>query len=454
MKRLLMVAYHFPPDEGVGRMRTLKFCKYLRQFGWQPVVLTHEPKLHMGPDPHGEIPPETEVHRIGLDRFHPWLVKTAAELRSAASRTKHLLKKGSAQEKHPESRGTSGLDILARGSTLSLLLRTLTYWPDRQSTWIPPAIRKALALARSCDALYSTGNPWSDHVVAAYVKKFTRLPWIMDFRDPWMQGGVQEYPFVLQRWLFTRWERKWVTMAERVLQVTDPLTEVYRAAYPDQPQGKFLTLANGFDEDDFTNLPSPQPQYPMTMTYLGSLTSDRKPTAIIEGIRILKQRGLIGKGEIRVRFIGSGADAFAREIDKAGVTEFFDLKSRLDYAAALKELGRSHIALLIGGPKFENVAIPTKFYEYLAARRYILAVVPNGHMADKLISVGVPCADCNDAEGAARIVLDALIVFRKQQHLDPPAPLPEMAQYTRRYLTERLAEMLDKIHAERFHHAG
>src|SRR4051812_3012819 len=40
MKKVLIVAYYFPPSGGPGVQRVLKYVQYLREFGWEPVVLT------------------------------------------------------------------------------------------------------------------------------------------------------------------------------------------------------------------------------------------------------------------------------------------------------------------------------------------------------------------------------------------------------------------------------
>ena len=47
MKKVLMISYYWPPSGGPGVQRILKFCKYLPDFGWEPIVLTVK---------HGEFP--------------------------------------------------------------------------------------------------------------------------------------------------------------------------------------------------------------------------------------------------------------------------------------------------------------------------------------------------------------------------------------------------------------
>ena len=437
-----MIAYHFPPAVNVGRLRTIKFCKYLPQFGWTPVVLAPEVEPHLDPDPYGEISAGTEVHRFGRDDFHPRLLTSAQRIRETAAKVARALGHGGEGESTAEERPVSPL---GKGSSLSVLLHTLTYWPDDRCTWILPAVRKGLALGRSCDAIYSTGNPWSDHAVASRVKRFTGLPWVMDFRDPWMLGGVLEYTSSLQRRILRGVERRWVGRCDRMIQVTEPLTERYRAAYSDQPPDKFLTLPNGFDPGDFEDLPAPPSDLPVTMTYIGSLSADRSPTALIRGVALLLERNLVGPGILRIRLIGPRMEAYAGIIERSGVSALFDLLPPLPYRSALEELARSHVALLIGGREFGKTALPTKLYEYFAARRHILALVPEGHMADKLTTAGAPCVDCRDSDGLAAAVLDIIETFRKHGRLPPPRELPDQEAYSRVTVARRLASMLDEL---------
>ena len=437
-----MIAYYFPPGLEVGRIRTVKHCKYLPRFGWKPVVLTCEPETGMDPDPHHEIPPEAEVHRVPRDKFHPWLLGVAQSGRALAGRLRRMLRSRQSEASNRQDTPRRGL---AKGSGLSALLRTVTYWPDHQSTWSLPAGRKALALARGCDALYSSGNPPSCHVVAMRVKKLTHLPWIMDFRDPWMISGGYGYPFVLQRKLFHRLEHRCISLADRVLQTTDPRTEMYREAYPDQPRDKFITMPNGYDPDDFEDLPTPEPRLPLTLTYLGSLTADRNATPLIQAIAKLKEQGQVDAKSLRVNLIGPGTLPYSDIVARRGVDDIIYLSRPIPYKDASQVLARSHIALLISGPKLEDIAIPTKFYEYFAMRKHILALVPEGHLAERLRSVGAACVGYQDSDRIARMILDILNVFREVKYLDPPDPLPEMNEYSREHLSGRLAGLLEDI---------
>ena len=71
-KRVLLIAYHYPPLRGSsGIQRALRFSQYLREFGWEPIVLTAHPRAYQdkSEDLLADVPPGVIVERaFALDR--------------------------------------------------------------------------------------------------------------------------------------------------------------------------------------------------------------------------------------------------------------------------------------------------------------------------------------------------------------------------------------------------
>lgn len=66
VKRVLMIAYHFPPMHGSsGMQRTLRFARYLPDHGWEPIVLAPSPRAYQQTDSGqlADIPQQVRVHR-------------------------------------------------------------------------------------------------------------------------------------------------------------------------------------------------------------------------------------------------------------------------------------------------------------------------------------------------------------------------------------------------------
>lgn len=439
MRRVLMIAYRFPPAQEVGRLRTVKFCKYLPQSNWQPVVLTGN--IPRGDDLSGlsEIPPELEVHRTGLPTFISNAFAGLRDLRSALASAVGACMPKSVDA---DTQRTAQAGALSPHSTMSRTFRNLFNWPDPVATWIPAATRKALALARSCDAIYSSGSPWSCQLVALRVRELTGLPWIMDFRDPWMQGGAAQYSLDFQRRLFEHIEARCVRNCDRLLNVTEPLTERYRAAYPDQPADKFITVANGFDSSDFEGLPAPIDKLPLTLTYAGVLASGRTAMPLIQAMSLL--RNSIAPGQIRIQIIGSEPGNEIAAVKAQGLGEAFLFRPCIPYPQAIDAMARSHVALLIGSPDFDTVSMPTKLYEYFAMNKPILAMLPQGPLMERLKAASVLCVPRDNPQMIAEALVRLLNEFKDRGRITP-SPMPDnVKQCTRQALAARLAAELDE----------
>jgi glycosyltransferase involved in cell wall biosynthesis len=435
MRRLLMISYFFPPTREVGRVRSVKFCKYLPQFGYQGVVLTSEIPAGADLTSLKEIPPQTEVHRIGL----PTLVTRAREvfraMRGVARRFKAGAAGSAAQAPVPVAQAP------AQGVNLSHGL----CWPDDAASWIPAATRKAMALARSCDAIFSTGNPWSDQLVALRVQQFTHLPWIMDFRDPWMQGGSIDYPFALQRRLFERLEARCVARCDRLVNVTPALTQRYRQAYPDQPPEKFLTIPNGYDADDFRDMPAPPQRLPLTMTYVGTLFCGRTAAPLAQAVTMLRDSGRLRDGQLRIQLIGDINPAEQQVVAQAGLSDVFAFQPHMPYAQVLLALARSHVALLIGGPQFDTVSLPTKLFDYFALGKPVLALLPEGPLKTMLAEAGTACVDRDNPARIADGIAAMLDQFLRCGGLVAPAAPDIIRSATRQATAGHLAGELDRL---------
>lgn len=429
-RRLLMIAHCFTPSLAVGRLRTLSFCKYLPRFGFQPVVLTRKLPRRFDPNLLKEIPSNTEVHRTGRGDL-------VANLVSIPGRLKRTLK----------NRNRSGVNRSVVASAPEAAhgavdWKKLFFWPDEKATWVLAAKRKAFELARNCQVLYSSGPPITCHLVALQVAKLTGLPWIMDYRDPWMVD--LSYPTRLQHQLFWRWERDCVRTCSRLINVNEPRTEAHREAFPNEAAEKLMTLPNGFDPEDFTDLPEPDSTGPMTISYLGSLYGGRSPAPVMRAIAQLWRSGQVKAEELRLQLIGDGSKRFVSLAEQLGIAEMIHVSRRLSYREGLAVLARSHVALFLGG-SVDTRSTPTKIYEYFYLKKPTLAVLERGALWEVLTSAGVPCLTSEEEERIGLVLLSLLNDFRARRPLPQPAGLPDLNDHSRHVTARRLSETLDRL---------
>ena len=146
IRRVLFVAYAFPPVGGVSVQRVSKFVKYLPEYGWTSSVLTvANPSVPLFDETLvGEIPPNTLVRRART--LEPGYGLKSAVSNSDASR--------------PKSPGQRLIGITRETARKAFNLLTQ---PDPQILWRPFALREGMKLLREVphDAIVATGPPFS-----------------------------------------------------------------------------------------------------------------------------------------------------------------------------------------------------------------------------------------------------------------------------------------------------
>jgi glycosyltransferase involved in cell wall biosynthesis len=356
VKRVLMVAYHFPPLAGSsGIQRTLRFVQHLPALGWQPLVLGASPRAfeRSSDDLLADIPVGTVVRRA-------FALDTARHLQIG-------------------------------GRYLASMAR-----PDRWISWKFAAVRAGLQMVREFrpDAIWSTYPIATAHVIAAALHRKTGIPWIADFRDPMAQDGYPADPKTRQN--FLEIESEAAARARYCVFTTPGAARDYQHRYPAAAR-RMVVIENGYDEESFASIPTASAVHPQAsgrqvlLLHSGIVyPSDRDPTHLFEALGKLKAAGILTPGNLRIRFRASSHDDFLRNLAQLhDALEFIELCPPLAYREALAEMLTAD-ALLVMQASNCNDQIPAKVYEYLRAGRPIFALTdPAGDTADVLRKAGL-----------------------------------------------------------------
>lgn len=356
MKRILMIAYHFPPLVGSsGIQRTLRFVQQLPQFGWEPLILTTHRRAHekTSEDLLADVPDRTLVTRA-----------------FALDTARHLSLAG----RYP--------GVLAR--------------PDRWMTWQFDGIRQGMKLIRQYrpDVIWSTYPIATAHVIGAELQRRSGVPWVADFRDPMAQDGYPADPITWQH--FRRIEEQAMQRAHLALFTTPGAARVYRERYP-EAEARIEVLENGYDEQAFSKaeieLGQPTPLNPAFLTLLHSgivYPSERDPTALFDAVSKLKHTQPDVAAKLKLRFRAAAHDDLLRALaSRYGITNEIEILPAIPYREALAEMLRADGLLILQAANC-NDQIPAKLYEYLRANRPILALTPKkGDTGTTLASMGV-----------------------------------------------------------------
>lgn len=408
VKRVLMIAYHYPPMRGgSGMLRTLAFTQYLPRFGWQPIVLSAS--LNAYPDHGAEEAPHIHVHRsFALDA------------------ARHLA---------------------IRGRYPSMLAQ-----PDRWISWWPGAVRAGLRLIRehSPDVIWSTYPIATAHLIGLTLHRLTGLPWIADQRDPMLDTDYPPDP--LRRRIHQWIERQAMQRSAAVVCTTPGAVRDLNQHYPSDRRKQIALIENGYDEACFIAAESAKPATvssngPFRLLHSGVIyPSERDPSALFIALARLQAEGAISSNSFRLVLRASGHDDHLRSLvnQHHGLADIIEVSPPLPYLEALSEMQYADGLLLLQAANC-NSQIPAKIYEYLRSRRPILALThPDGDSAAILRRAGIyTMAPLDKASNIAHALLRFLRLC--QQNQAPVAPSALISSHSRLVRTQELAQLMNRI---------
>lgn len=411
MKNLLVVAYHFPPLSGSsGLLRSLKFCRNLLSHGWRTTILTTNPRAYERLDTSqlSQIPPEVSVIRA-----------------FALDTRRHL----SIQGRYPR--------ILAL--------------PDRWVSWCIGAIPAGLRAIRSkkIDVILST-HPIATAIFIGWVlHSLSGKPWVVDLRDPLTEDDYPPDPRTHQayRWI----ERKAVRDAARIIFTAPSAIDIYRDRYPSVSPDKYLLIPNGYEEEDFRDVPLIPPSKTanngvIRLLHSGLIyPSERDPRPFFRAISRLKRVGQLDAGRVQINLRASGNDAlYANMLAELGITDIVNLLPIIPYRTSLSEAAEADALLLLQGASCSR-QIPAKLYEYLRLRKPILALTNDDGDTARLLreAHGATIVPLENEDAIYAALPAFLQLLRSREH-----PLPDEAQilrYSREQQAADLARCLDEV---------
>lgn len=411
LKRILMIAYHFPPLAGSsGIQRTLRFVQHLPALGWQPLVLSADPRAYerTSDDLLADVPPGTVVRRA-------FALDTARHLTIA-------------------------------GRYFGWMAR-----PDRWVSWQFDAIRQGRKLIKEFkpDVIWSTYPIATAHVIAAALHKHSGIPWVADFRDPMAQDGYPADPVTRQHYL--QIEAEAASHAAHCVFTTPGAAQDYRQRYPGAAS-RMVVLENGYDEESFAAAGPqdaycpPAPGKPVVLLHSGIVyPSERDPTQLFLALHRLQVAGEISPADLRIRFRAAAHDDLLQSLAaQHGVQDFIECCPPIPYRAALAEM-LSADALLVMQASNCNAQIPAKIYEYLRAGRPIMGLTdPAGDTAGVLRNAGLDAiARLDSADEIAALLPGFLMGIRTGVYLRPHAAVVRAASRFGR--SQSLVAMLNGI---------
>jgi len=379
--RVLLVAYHFPPDPQVGALRSGTVAAALRDWGHEVHVVT------------ARLPGETGSERGGMDGVNVRTVAPLPTARDLYARAKRWLRPGARKGGGVSAPQRTGEAPAARVATWKRYVFSLMWLPDDRQGFILPAVRAGSSIARPVDLVYTSAPPYSTHLAGLLLKRHLRARWAVEFRDPWSRSPWKPAHVrtrasdAVDRWL----ERRCLLAADLLVSVTDGIQRDFAAVLgkPFAP-GRAVVVRNGIPHLA-ERRGDGAPRQPYRIVYLGTLYHRRDPRPFLTALGAVAKRQMLGPAQLRVDLVGecrsyrgASLEELVRVLGLEGVVHFQDWVAH-DEAERL--MTSADLLLLLA--QDQPTQVPQKLYEYLGTRVPILAFADaEGETADLVRRAG------------------------------------------------------------------
>jgi glycosyltransferase involved in cell wall biosynthesis len=424
MKKVLIITYFFPPRPRIASLRLGGLAKYLPRFGWEPTILT--PQLPAKPDLPIRViqtpyPGDVSQRLIKFLKLNP---KKKLEEQIGIPQTIR-------ESKHPLWIGMKGF------------IAGFLAFPDEQKAWYPLGVRAGEEILKNekFDALISSFSPVTSHRIAWALKNSHAIPWIADFRDLWTQDHYYAFDAV-HKWIDRRLEIKTISSADALVTISKPYANRLAAFHQNK---KIFVIQNGFDPDEIRTENQVSPNF--TITYTGQLMQGRRdPVLLLHGLHELISSGQVNPADIAVHFWGRKQFWLEQEIKQFGLAGIVTQCGESSRTGILPLQRQSQILLLLNWNEPREEGVYTgKVFEYLAARRPILAVGGPRGVITELLEQTKAGIHVNDLTSVKQALLDFYNEYKTTGQVSYPGSAEEINKYSHVEMAKKFAEILTNI---------
>ena len=426
MKKVLIITYYWPPSAGAGVQRWLKFSKYLPKFNWKPIIYTPA-------NPYFDLK-DSDLNKDVSSELVVW--------------KKNIWEPYSLKDKiFGQTTNVQNVGIIQKENSFKVKLtnwiRGNIFIPDPKIFWVKPSINFLLDKIKKeeINHIITTGPPHSMHLIGLGIKKkLPHIKWITDFRDPWSKLDLLN-DFHLSSFA----KRRHFKLEKKVLKESDltlTVSETWQNDLKKLGAKKVELVTNGFDEEDFTFRNKKIDKF--IIGHFGLINHLRNPKNLWFALNQLCLENKNFSNDLEIHLAGSVDNDIIDEIYSYPI-----LKSKLKLLGYLNHKqvitcynNSSILLLLLFNSKSGIGNYPGKIFEYFASKKPILAFGPKNSDSEKLI---------NKTKSGIYIDYDQIQIKSKILSLfntkdnNRTFDTNKISQYSRKNLTNKLADILDKI---------
>lgn len=433
-KKVLIITYLWHPMEGVGLIRASKFAKYLPQYGWEPLILTVNltaDRLADGMNSAQGLKVFRTAYKDVVGDIKKFFGGSGGDIGYAGVKT-----------------ALDPVSAASRKNIAASFVRELIAMPDEQRGWYRFGLKEGRRIIgeEGVDLVFSTSPPETAHLIARGLKRCHRIPWIADLRDLWSDDHFRQRP-LFKKAILKLMERGVLGDADALTTVSGPWAERLRKSISN-PGGRVHVIENGFDEEDFDRTGYAKNEK-LTITYTGKLHKKyQDPAPLFKILRELISEERIDPARIDIKFYIMGYDrpdikALSARYGLADVVSDF---GKVEYDKSLDMQSSSELLLFIqwqgrGGEGWYSA----KLYDYIGARRPILAMAKRGSIIDDFITRTASGMTADGERNLKEAVLSYYDEYIKNGHIRYKGNEDEISGHTRRLRARDLAKLFDLI---------
>ncbi len=429
-KRLLLIAYYFPPLGLSGVQRVLKWAKYLPESGWDITVLTARPGSYFARD--------------------------ESLLDDLRGRDVEIVRTPSIDPTRWVSRRDVRFPGESRRRVFAKISQTI-FQPDNKIGWYPFAVSagKNILSNHHFDAIYSSAPPYTAHLIGAALSRFSGVPLILDYRDDWINNPRHHYASRWHLQLANRQEQSVFKTASAITTINDAIkSELTKRVTGQISEDQIRVFPHGFDPDDFM-LPADangtditadrKPGTPVEFVYSGVFYDAQKPDIFLRGLAGFLNKHGEARPAIRARFIGLVPDYTLDLVIQLGLDDVVILEGYLNHSAAARVIANADVLWMTVGEGEGSFMISTsKLFEYFGTGNPILGLVPEGTARKALGEYGAAeIVDPDDIAGATMAI--RRLYNASRSGLSKRGNEQFIEQFDRKRLAAKLAAFLDQL---------
>lgn len=430
-KKVLIIAYYWPPSGGSGVQRWLKFVKYLPTTGVKPYVFTPENPSFAIRDESllQDVPTEAEVIRFPIWEPYELFFKLSSlfgKKKTAKPTEVVALKSESAFQK---------ISTWIRGNLLI---------PDPRKFWVKPSVKFLQEYLRQNEihTIITTGPPHSMHLIGLKLKqKNPSLKWIADFRDPWSEWGFLDS--IRASKTSKEKHRKLERLVTSTADVVVTITPFYVRQFERLSGRQVQLLTNGYDEDDFKKLVVRKSEK-FIIRHVGIINEKCNPRPFMRAIEELLSRYPEMKQDLMIDYIGDVHPAFKEfVVGNTTLNAATTFTPAIPHKQLIPKYGEAAVLLLVlTGYKDAEGYMPGKLFEYIATSLPVLGIGPEAGDASDLLE-RAQCGKMIDGEKANAIVEFIVGQYRRWKKQETMQLRTSAGvDYSRRKVTESLSKLL------------